>query len=200
MNTILNYVASSEQMQLLMPLLLLMEVIFAVLNCFFGYKLMKFWVALCGFMMGSVGGYLLITCVSTDRTVVFGSSLTVGLVLGFLAYEIYLVGLLFLGWCMTFAVSVMIGRGMQTGIKEKLAVLGIGALLGILVGVLCVLFARTCIILLTGISGGLALVSSAVTIAGKSLPIHITLPAGAMMAVIGVGIQWYCSGKDTKRT
>ena len=142
MNTILNYVTSSEQIQLLMPLLLLIEVIFSFLNCFFGYRLMKLWV-----------------------------------------------GLLFLGWCATFAVAVVIGRGIETGIREKLGVLAIGALLGILVGVLCVLFARPCIIFLTGVSGGLALVTSAVAISGKTLPTYMTLAAGVVMAVIGVGIQ-----------
>lgn len=193
MDTILHYAASSEQIQLLMPLLLLMEVIISFLNCFFGYRLMKLWVGLCGFLIGFMGGFLLISCVSTDRTVVFGGSMAVGLVLGVLAYVVYLVGLLFLGWCATFAVAVVIGRGIETGIREKLGVLAIGALLGILVGVLCVLFARPCIILLTGISGGLSLVTSAVAISGKTLPPHMTLAAGVVMAMIGVGIQ-ICQG------
>lgn len=193
MDTILHYVASSEQIQLLMPLLLLMEVIISFLNCFLGYRLMKFWVGLCGFLIGFMGGFLLISCVSTDRTVVFGGSMAVGLVLGVLAYVVYLVGLLFLGWCATFAVAVVIGRGIEVGIREKLGVLAIGALLGILVGVLCVLFARPCIILLTGISGGLSLVTSAVAISGKTLPPYMTLAAGVVMAMIGVGIQ-ICQG------
>ena len=62
MDTILHYAASSEQIQVLMPLLLLMGVIISFLNCFFGYRLMKLWGGLCGFLIGFMGSFCMKEC------------------------------------------------------------------------------------------------------------------------------------------
>ena len=71
MDTILHYAASSEQIQVLMPLLLLMGVIISFLNCFFGYRLMKLWVGLCGFLIGFMGSFLLISRIRRPIRTVF---------------------------------------------------------------------------------------------------------------------------------
>lgn len=173
-----------------LPLLMLMELMFSVLNCFCGYKMLKFWVAACGFMIGAVGGFFVVSRFSADRTVVFGTAVAVGLVAGLLAYEVYLVGVFFLGWLMTVSVVIVLERSLEISDKEKLIVLAAGVVLGIVVGVLIVLFARPSIIILTGISGGISAAATVFSFLETEQPVMIVAAAGIVLAAIGIFVQF----------
>lgn len=134
---------------------LVLRLLFGLLNCFLGYKLLKTWVACCGFLLGFAAGYVG-GHYFLDRTgLIWGAALVGGVVLGVLAYEVYLVGAFLLGWLLTISAFFSLGRFLEMGDKMELLMLGAGATFGILVGALIVRFARPGIILLTAISGAI---------------------------------------------
>lgn len=190
MDYIINHIPMLEGIKTLLPLLMLTELMFSILNCFCGYKLLKFWVAACGFMIGAVGGFLVISRFSAERTVVFGTAVAAGLVAGLLAYEVYLVGVFFLGWLMTVSVVTVLGRSLEISDREKLIILASGLVLGVIVGVLIVMFARPSIIILTGISGGISTAATVFSFLEKEQPMIIVAAAGLVLAAVGIFVQF----------
>lgn len=190
MDSIINYLPMSEKLEVLLPLLMLMEIMFSILNCFCGYKLLKLWVAACGFVIGAVGGFFAVSRFSADRTVVFGTSVAAGLVAGVLAYTVYLVGVFFLGWLMTVSAVTVLGRSLEISDKEKLIVLASGVVLGVIVGALIVKFARPSIIILTGISGGISTAAAAFSFLEKQQPVIVVATAGIVLAAAGILVQF----------
>ena len=57
MDFIVNNLNLTEKIETYTTILLLVEVIFGALNCFFGYKLLKVWIAVCGFLIGAGAGF-----------------------------------------------------------------------------------------------------------------------------------------------
>lgn len=189
MEQLAYYKNLAEQAKAFTAVCLVVELAFGVLNCFFGYKLLKVWIALCGFLIGTGTGFLVISRFSDNSTVVLAGMLAVGVVAGILAYQVYLVGAFFLGWLMTVSVVVAVSRSMEAGDKKKLAIMAAGVVLGILVGVLIVKFARPCIIVLTGISGGISAASSLLMIFEQNKMGYMMI-TGVVMAAAGIGVQF----------
>ena len=73
--------------------------------------------------------------------------------------------------------------------KKKIFLLVAGALVGIFVGVLLVIFARPSIILFTAVSGGFSVSSGLFGLLHWETPLYLFL-AGICLTVCGMGIQW----------
>lgn len=116
------------------------KLLFGILNCFLGYKLLKLWVALCGFFTGFTVGIILLGQLTEKNQIIWWGSLGTGAVCGLIAYEIYLVGVFVLGWLMTVSAGFSLGRIFPASDKEKIFLLVLGAVVGIIVGVLLVKF------------------------------------------------------------
>lgn len=165
------------------------KVLFGLLNCFLGYKLLKVWVALCGFFIGLTAGLLAVPHFTQESSAVGWISLGIGVISGILAYEIYLVGVFAVGWLMTVSLCFSVGRVLLLDDKKKIFLLAAGALVGILAGVLLVIFARPSIILFTAVSGGFSVSSGLFSLLRWENPLYLFL-AGICLAVCGMGIQW----------
>lgn len=190
MDYVINSLNLAEKIETYATILLLFEVIFGALNCFFGYKLLKVWMAVCGFMIGAAAGFLIAARFLTERNIVFGITAAAGIVGSVLAYQIYLVGVFFLGWMMSVAAVIAFVRSLPIGDKEKLVVIAAGVLLGLIVGVLIVKFARPSIILLTGISGGISTATAAFSLLKLEQPVLVVTGAGIFLAIVGILVQF----------
>ena len=190
MDYVINSLHLAEKIETYATIFLLFEVIFGALNCFFGYKLLKVWMAVCGFIIGATGGFLIAARFLTERNIVFGITAAAGIVGSVLAYQIYLVGVFFLGWMMSVAAVIAFVRSLQIGDKEKLVVIAAGVLLGLIVGVLIVKFARPSIILVTGISGGISTATAAFSLLKLEQPVLIVTGAGILLAIVGIMVQF----------
>lgn len=74
-------------------LILTFSILFAVLQCFFGYKLLKLWIGLIGFLIGfALGFFLARALVNGEAYVPALVGIVVGLVFALLAFRIYLIG------------------------------------------------------------------------------------------------------------
>lgn len=190
MDYVINSLHLAEKIETYATIFLLFEVIFGALNCFFGYKLLKVWMAVCGFIIGATGGFLIAARFLTERNIVFGITAAAGIVGSVLAYQIYLVGVFFLGWMMSVAAVIAFVRSLPIGDKEKLVVIAAGALLGLIVGVLIVKFARPSIILVTGISGGISTATAAFSLLKLEQPVLVVTGAGILLAIVGIMVQF----------
>lgn len=190
MDYVINSLNLAEKIETYATILLLFEVIFGALNCFFGYKLLKVWMAVCAFMIGAAAGFLIAARFLTERNIVFGITAAAGIVGSVLAYQIYLVGVFFLGWMMSVAAVIAVVRSLPIGDKEKLTVIAAGVLLGLIVGVLIVKFARPSIILLTGISGGISTATAAFSLLKPEQPVLVVTGAGIFLAIVGILVQF----------
>lgn len=193
-----QYPGITEQLDLLRQVGLMFGLLFGALNCFMGYRLVRLWTAVGGFVLGAGTGFLLGSRFLEVSWGIWLVTLAAGIIAGTLAYQIYLVGVFLLGWLLTFSVTVSLVRPMEIGDKEKLALMAGGALLGLVVGVLIVAFSRPIIILTTGISGAGSVASALGGILGWNAAVVTGLTA--LLAVAGIAVQFfYGSGEKKKR-
>ena len=156
--------------------------LFALANCFFGYKLQRVWITLAGFFIGLVLGFLMGIGFGLDAGPALLIGVALGVVLGLVAFKVYRVGIFLMGFTAVYSMFYSLIPLQWLGI-----VLGIAG--GIAAGVLAVKFLRPVIILTTGVGYGLS--------AGQMLLslFHITsmaviLPVGGALALAGVIVQF----------
>lgn len=165
----------------------------ALLECFFGFKLIKLAFAVCGFLLGGVVGFAVgaLALGAPTAGVVTAAVLIGGIVGAVLLFRIYLLGVFLSNALLTLLLFLLLGA-------EPPALL-LGAVCGIVVGVLSVKFVRVWMIFSTGIAGG--------TLAGRSL---ITLLIGAhpflsallglMLSTLGILFQWKTTASAAKKS
>jgi hypothetical protein len=136
------------------------ELVLSVLLCFFGYKMMKQLMALCGFLLGFLLGYEIVLGISgMPAYAPLLAGVVCGILLAVLSYRLYKFGVfLYAGFLAGSAVyQLPYFASMAYG---KYIAFGCALLAFILVGWLAVKFARTILILVTGISGGFMTVNA----------------------------------------
>ena len=170
-------------------LLLIVRAAFGALNCFMGYRMLKFWISVCGFFLGAGAGAIGVHVLNLSGSVGWIIPLAAGVVAAVLAYEIYLVGAFFLGWVLTTYGILMVVRQLDVELKQEVLILAAGALLGVFVGILVVKYARPCVIWLTAVSGGM---SGATGVFGvlKIESGFLMLGAGVVCALLGALFQF----------
>ena len=138
------------------PLLpVLGAVLLGLLECFSGYRLLRFWIAFSGFVTGLIAGYLVSSILLTQTEgqehipVIIG--LAAGLLCAFLAHRVYLAGVfLFCGLMAFSALSSYAfpeGRGWDIfGFAARVAAF-------LIVGYIGMKFARPAVILISAFAG-----------------------------------------------
>lgn len=157
--------------------------IYGILECFFGYKIMKIIFAIQGFFLGFIAFAGVSYLLGVDS---LGPGLLcslIGAILGaMLLYKFYLIGVFLSNATMVFLIGLLIG-----GTEESNLI--VWAIIGIIIGVLAVKFVRVWVIAVTGIVGGL----SAGTALMGLLEVYKIGPAllvGIVLAVLGILYQW----------
>ena len=106
-------------------LLLIVRVAFGALNCFMGYRMLKFWISVCGFFLGTGIGMTAVYILQVSGNVKWILPLAAGGITAVLGYEVYLVGAFFLGWVLTTYGILMVVR--QLDIEPKMEILPLAA-------------------------------------------------------------------------
>lgn len=170
--------------------LLIVSVALALLQCFFGYRLLKVWVAVVGFALGfAVGFTVSALLIGGDAYIPAAIGIVVGILAALIAFKLYLAGVFLLCGASSFLVVQSLPFPYTEAWGIVLVVLGMIAF--IVVGILAVKFARPCIILVTAISGA----SQAVD--GLRAPVEqlaenawMGWAAVAVLAVLGIVVQF----------
>jgi F0F1-type ATP synthase assembly protein I len=197
MDFIKEYSVMAQQAASMTMLWLVLKALFGGLNCFLGYRLIKVWIACGGVLIGAGIGYLAASHMSKSTAVVWVVTIVAGLVLGALAYEIYLAGVFMIAWFMTAEAAVSLSSKFNISDKTQLVIIIIGVLIGILVGVLSVKFARPALIAITSFSGAVS-VSTGIMGAFKQDSGLVMIGVALVLAVLGFYVQWITTERNKK--
>lgn len=183
-----NHLASGIVALMCVPAL-----IYGILECFFGYKIMKILFAIQGFFLGFLvgAGFAYLMGLNSVGPVVL-SCLIFAILGAMLLYKFYLIGVFLSNASMVFLVGLLIGGTDESNLIAW-------AVIGVIVGVLAVKFVRIWVIAVTGIVGGL----SAGTALMGLLEVYKTGPAllaGIILAVLGILYQWKTTDGEFVKT
>lgn len=159
--------------------------IYSAIQCFFGYRMFKFWVGVQAFVIFGIMGMAI-------GNSYFGLelSLIVGVILGWIgasiAMELYMLGVFL--QCLTTGAIIggLLGLVGQLGI-EQTALLAIT--FGVVVGIIGVILTKPLIILSTGFSGGILL--GCIIAVSSDWDILAGVFAGIIVSICGVLYQIY---------
>lgn len=140
----------SDQIVSLLTGLMVIALIPLLLDCFFGYKLLKFTITLSGVCTGIVLG-LLIGLTSQSEGAMIVAALLLALLCGFIAFKLYKFGLFMKFWLLgtvVFAVIFVAYRAWRF--------VGMSFVFGLTIGALALVLHKGFVIITTAISGGLS--------------------------------------------
>lgn len=168
-----------------MRVIAIVTFLFTSLQCFLGYKMFKFWVAVCGFFTFGIMGGVVSNTISDNVGIVMFIGILSALLGAFIAFKLYKVGVFILCGFMGFLLGYILTRTVTLGI-----------IMALVLGVLSVFFVRPVIIISTSISGGLIAGISLARILGiNSFAISISI--GILFAIFGMLVQFATNQKTS---
>lgn len=181
---IVERISTSEEIPTVVMGIFGIVMVFGILNCVLGYRLLRFWVMLFGFASGAVSGLFLVKSMGVeDKTVYLGAMVGIGVALGIIAFLVYKVGIFLMGAGIAWSLSIYIVHP-TTSFSFFVCIL-----IGVVVGTLGVRFAREVIIVGTSIFGGVLAGYSLSRLGGLSeIPYGIAMSIG--FALLGLLIQF----------
>lgn len=166
----------------------ILTALLALVQCLWGYRLMRVVFAFDGFLLGAGGGAALSLgpLQGQPTWLQVAVPLVLGVLLAVLLFRLYKLGVFLLAFAVVFVLTWILSSGWQWG-----ALLALG--LGITAGIVAVKLVRPAMILSTAFSGGMSAARTVLTALGVtvSLPIHI---AGLVISALGAWYQWRSAG------
>lgn len=165
--------------------------VFGILNCIFGYRLLRFWMMLGGFFVG--GGLALIivhTMGIQEKSTMLIAALVTGVVFAVIAFLIYKAGVFILAAGIGWALSIYFLHPTSS------ASFFVCILIGIALGSMAVKYCREVLIVATSLIGG---VMAGVSLAklGNLADIPYGLGMSVGFAVLGMLIQFAINKPDS---
>ncbi len=131
----------------------IIDLILGLITCFFGYKFSKALLAILGFIIGYKFAMASLPSYIIESWMLTTCSIIIGIILGFISYKLYLIGIFILCGVSTYILCQFIG------VDQSLRII-IGIISGILAGILGVKFTKPLLIISTSLSGTTMLVKS----------------------------------------
>lgn len=139
---------------------------------FLGYKLIRSWISVLGFLIGAVTGFSVVKMITDQIGYAVLGAVICGIVLAVLSYRVYLIGVFLIAAFGVFQIA-------YTFLPLQTEILTIAsAILGLAAAYLAVKYMRPAIIAITAFHGGI--------MAGRYLPLFLTLPAGINALTLGL--------------
>ena len=153
----------------------LLTLIFYVVESFFGYRLIRSWISVLGFLFGIIGGYHIGSLLFDQTGYIIITAVIGGILLSALSYKIYLIGVFLIAGYGVFQL------GMTLLPLEDILLYGCSIILGLAAGYLATHYMRPAIIAITAFHGGV--------MAANQLPAFVTLPEGWSVITFGLAIS-----------
>lgn len=177
-------VAYAEELGPMLTIAFGILLVFGILNCVLGYRILRFWMMLFGFGMGAALGLAVGYISGTESRMLLLIAMGAGgFALGAIAFLVYRAGIFLLGAGLGLSLSIYVLHPTTSFIFFVCMLLGVG------LGVLALKYSRPVIIVGTGLFGGiLAGVSMAKLLGLPQFPYGIGMSLG--LAVLGMAIQF----------
>ena len=169
-----------------------LSILLSLLNCFFGYKLLRLWTTLLGFLIGAVGAYLAASAFGFEMTWAVLIGFVGGTVVGALSFSIYRFGV----FLFTFIMGL--GMGLQLFQQNEIAAWISGVLLGIGFAILSVSYIRQIVIVSSSLSGGINAGADLITLFHIS-DLWVSYLIEAVLVILGILVQLRTTQKKRYR-
>jgi len=169
-----------------------MAIIFAIaavvglLQCFFGYKLMKLCFAVVGFVLGGIAGFLFTGFTADEAAVVIAAALICGILGALLLFHVYRIGVFVTNTALITLLMIIV-----TGVESTSGLVA-SIVIGIVAGIIGVIFVRVWTIISTGAAGGISAGSCLGAIFGSGA---LGVIIGLALTVLGIVFQFRTTGK-----
>lgn len=188
MESILHILSSSYDMFHIPNIALFVGLVIALIQCFFGYKIIRSWISIIGFLIGAVLGYGIIYLITGQMLYSFLGGIVGGILFAILAYKVYLFGIFAIASLSTYYLCVTY----LTMDSKYLQLVSIA--IAIVIAVLAVKYMRPAIILLTAFTGAITAMETLPTF----LPLQATntLLYVAVLGLAGTAVQFLTTKKE----
>lgn len=156
----------------------------AVCALFWGYKLLKFWIGLIGFLIGAMLGAVAGILLKADTPVLIGTVLAAGVIFASLAFFFYKMGIFLVVAVNGYGIASTLLKSLD-GDKKLWWVILVCAAVGIGCGILATVFVRPVVIVLTAFGGASALAFTICPMLGLE-SFAISAIVMAVLAVLGI--------------
>ena len=166
-------------------IILAVILVFGLLNCFLGYRMLRFWVMLAGFGAGALAALYVAGRLfpGTDHVLQLGAAVAGGILVALIALLIYKAGLFVLGAGLGISISIYLVHPTSS------ALFFLCILIGVVLGSLAVRFSREVLIIGTSIAGGAFTGFAGAHLLGlQEIPYSLLIALGA--AALGMLIQF----------
>lgn len=181
---ILQRAGGMEQIGRLMTVAYGVLCIFGILNCLLGYRILRFWMMIFGFIIGAGAGFG-VTYLSgvQDKMVIAGAMAGLGIVLAIVSFLIYRAGIFVLGFGIGISLSIYLVHPTSSFSFFLCILVGVG------LGTLAMRYAKGVIIIGTSVLGGVLAGFSLSKIGGfEQFPYGAGLTLG--ITLLGMLIQF----------
>ncbi len=181
---ILQRAGGMEQIGRLMTVAYGVLCIFGILNCLLGYRILRFWMMIFGFIIGAGAGFG-VTYLSgvQDKMVIAGAMAGLGIVLAIVSFLIYRAGIFVLGFGIGISLSIYLVHPTSSFSFFLCILVGVG------LGTLAMRYAKGVIIIGTSVLGGVLAGFSLSKIGGlEQFPYGAGLALG--ITLLGMLIQF----------
>jgi predicted nucleic acid-binding Zn ribbon protein len=166
--------------------IILAILVIALIECFFGFKLLKFWIAVIGFILGGVlfgviGGYNGLG----SETIIL--SFVGAILCAFISYKVYLIGVFITNFASATAASLLVFAILNNGSAEDQYMFAV--IFGLIVAIIAVILVQPITILSTSISGGTLAGSAIAYLMKVEDPDSIGSVIGIIIALLGILYQ-----------
>lgn len=170
----------------------IVSAVVSLVICFLGLKLIRIWNTVVGLTFGAVVGLAASVIMGLDVTLVLAVTAGAALVFAILAGVFKKFGAFL--FCFFGIAGVALGVIKST----NLIVIAICGAIALIIAILAMIWFEPLVIIVTALSGGFGLGSAAVSLAGLE-NIYISWAAGAVLAIIGMSIQFLFKSGEIRR-
>lgn len=188
MESIFNIISSSYDTFPIPNIALFVGLVIALIQCFFGYKIIRSWISILGFLIGAVLGYGILYLVTGEILYSFLGGIVGGILFAILAYKVYLFGVFAIASLSTYYLCV-------TYLTMDIQYLQlVSIVIAIVAAILAVKYMRPAIIVLTAFSGSFTAI--------ETLPTFLPLDSSnlffytVLLGLAGTAVQFLTTKKE----
>ena len=181
---IIQRTGGMEQIGQLMMIVYGVLCVFGLLNCILGYRILRFWMMIFGFLIGAGAGFAA-TYISgvQDKMIIAGAMAGFGIVLAIVSFLVYRAGIFVLGFGIGISLSIYLIHPTSSFSFFLCILIGVG------LGALAMRYAKGVIIIGTSVLGGVLAGLSIAQMGGLAqFPYGIGMAVG--IALLGMLIQF----------
>jgi len=167
--------------------LVYVSIAIGLVSCFLGYKLLRVWMALMGFVIGMTVGYLASYKYFSNMVIPIIIGFLVGVILGFIAYRIYLLGVFLIALVTTLG---FFGQLLAHYNEPDWMWLALTVILAIVAAILAIKFVKPVIIISTALNGATMVMMGIFKLLQEDAK-HMVVMASLLLALLGIMVQFF---------